>query len=236
MIQRTVVALLAALFVPFLAAAQDGALPDGPGVDLVYAKCQQCHGINYTVNNAGLPDFLWADTIDLMMQLGMQVTPEEEEILFTYLTTYLGTEPPPEPPDEPAAQADAEVDGAAVYQTNCASCHGADGAGIAGAFPPVAQHAANLAAADRAYLTLTLLYGLNGEIVVEGATYNGVMPAWPQLSDAEIAAVLNHTTVGWDDNGALADDFAPYAADEVAAARGQGLSSTDVRELRPDVP
>ncbi len=237
MIQRTVVALLAALFVPFLAAAQDdGALPDGPGVDLVYAKCQQCHGINYTVNNAGLPDFLWADTIDLMKQLGMQVTPEEEEVLFEYLTTYLGTEPPPEPSSEPAAQADAEVDGAAVYQTSCASCHGANGEGVPGAFPPLAQHAADLAAADRDYLTATLLYGLNGEIVVDGTSYNGVMPAWPQLSDAEIAAVLNHTTAGWDEDGALPDDFAPYAADEIASARGQGLSSSDVRELRPDVP
>jgi mono/diheme cytochrome c family protein len=237
-IQRTVVALLAALFVPFLAAAQDdGPLPEGPGVDLVYAKCQQCHPISYTVNNAGLPDFLWADTLDLMKQLGMDVTAEEEEILLDYLTTYLGTEPPPEPPAETEAQADTEVDGAAVYMTNCASCHGQNGEGIPGAFPPLAQHAADLAAADRAYPILTLLYGLNGEIVVEGASYNGAMPAWPQLSDAEIAAVLNHVTAGWDEEGVLGDDFAPYAADEVAERRGEELSTSDVYEARPsDLP
>jgi mono/diheme cytochrome c family protein len=237
-IQRTVFALLAALLVPFLASAQDGGpLPEGPGVDLVYAKCQQCHPISYTVNNAGLPDFLWADTIDLMKQLGMDVTAEEEEVLLDYLTTYLGTEPPPEPPAETEAQADAEVDGAEVYATSCASCHGQNGEGIPGAFPPLAQHGADLAAADRTYPLLTLLYGLNGEIVVEGASYNGAMPAWPQLSDAELAAVLDHVTAGWDEEGVLGDDFAPYSAEEVAAERGRGLTTRDVYDRRPsDLP
>lgn len=233
--QRTILAFVIAL-TGFAFAQDEGALPDGPGVDLVYAKCQQCHGINYTVNNAGLPDFLWADTIDLMQQLGMEVTDEEVDTLYTYLTTYLGTEPPPEPSDQDvAAQSDAAVDGAQVYATSCQGCHQADGSGIAGAFPPVSQHSADLAAVDRDYLPLVLLYGLNGEIVVDGAAYNGVMPAWPQLSDAEVAAVLNAITIDMDPEGVLPADFAPYAADEIAAARGQGLSGADVLEARPDV-
>lgn len=233
--QRTILAFAVAFF--GLAFAQhDGPLPQGPGVDLVYATCQQCHGINYVTSSAGLPDFLWADTLGLMQELGMQVTEEEEETLYTYLTTYLGTEPPPEPVGDPAAQADdTAVDGAQVYASNCQGCHQSEGAGIAGAFPPLAQHAADLAAADRDYLTLVLLYGLNGEIVVEEASYNGVMPAWPQLSDADIAALLNTITIDWDAEGVLPDDFAPYGADEIAAARGQGLGGADVREARPDV-
>lgn len=234
--QRTILALAAALLVGLAFAQDDGPLPQGPGVDLVYAKCQQCHGINYVTTSAGLPDFLWADTLDLMQQLGMEATEEEIDTMYTYLTTYLGTEPPPEPSDDTSAQADdAEVDGAGVYATFCQSCHQADGSGIPGAFPPLAQHAADLAAADRDYLPLVLLYGLNGEIVVDGASYNGVMPGWAQLSDAQIAAVLNVISIDWDAAGVLSADFAPYDADEIAAARGRELGGAEVREARPDV-
>lgn len=236
------VALLAAtLAAPFALAQTDGPLPPGPGVELVYATCQQCHPLRQVVVSDGLPPFLWEDTISLMKQLGMQVTEDEERILVDYFITYMGPGDPPPPPDDWVAartegQADGQPDGAAVFEANCAACHGADGAGVPSAFPPLAQHAADLAAADREYPLLALLYGLNGEIVVDGASYDGAMPSWRQLSDAEIAAVLNHVAVDWDEANALAEDFAPYAADEVAAARGRELSPADVRGLRPDVP
>lgn len=236
MTHRTVIALFAALLFSLASAQDSGPLPEGPGVDLVYGKCQQCHPINYTVSNAGLPDFLWADTIQLMKQLGMEVTEEEEEILLDYLTTYLGTEPPPEPPEASAAEAAADLDGAQVYATNCASCHGAEGAGVSGGFPPVAGHATDLAAADRSYPIDVLLYGLNGQITVDGTSYDGVMPGWQQLSDTALAAVLNHIVIAWDEDGVLPPDFARYAPEDVAEARGQGLGPRDVLERRPSAP
>lgn len=216
------------------AAAQDqGPLPDGPGVNLVYAKCQQCHPINYVVDSAGLPDFLWRDTLSLMKQLGMQVTDAEEEKIFEYLTTYLGTEPPPEPPA--AAGPAAGVDGAQVYAGSCAVCHGAEGQGTPDAFPPLAGHAAGLAASGRDYLPLVVLYGLSGKIVVNGDPYNGVMPSWDQLSNEEIAAVLNEVVAGWSGaGGPEARGIEPYAPEEVRAARGLGLSGGEVRERRPE--
>lgn len=238
MIQRTVLVLLAFACVAAPAAAQtDEGLPPGPGVELVYATCQQCHPLRQVIASDGLPPFLWQDTIDLMQQLGMQVTEEEEATLVEYFSTYMGPGDPPPPPDDwVAAQDAATVDGAAVYQANCAACHGAEGAGVPGAFPPLAGHAADLAAADRDYLPLALLYGVSGAIEVDGARYQGAMPAWGQLSDDEIAAVLDHVTATWGDAGALPDGFGPYTAAEIAAARGQGLSSADVRERRPDLP
>ncbi|MDF1522258.1 MAG: c-type cytochrome [Trueperaceae bacterium] len=124
--------------------------------------------------------------------------------------------------------ADGTVDGAAVYASNCASCHGASGAGIAGAFPPLAGHVPDLLARDggRTYLVNALLYGLQGAIVVDGTNYNGVMPAWGNLSDAQIAAVLNHvTTLDGSDDPA-------FAAEEIAAERGQGRAAADVLALR----
>jgi cytochrome c oxidase subunit II len=123
------------------------------------------------------------------------------------------------------------ADGAAVYASNCASCHGASGAGVAGVFPPLAGHAADLAALDggRPYLIDTLLYGLQGAIVIDGTSYSGVMPAWGQLSDDAVAAVLDHIV-------ALDGSDAPgFTADEVAAERGKGLSAADVLMLRQQV-
>ncbi len=121
------------------------------------------------------------------------------------------------------------VDGAQLYAANCASCHGPGGAGIAGAFPPLAGHAAELAQQSRPYLIDSLLYGLQGQIVVRGTTYNGVMPAWGQLSDDEIAAVLDHIV-------ALDGPSVPsFEADEVAAERGKGWSPADVLDFRRQV-
>jgi mono/diheme cytochrome c family protein len=138
-----------------------------------------------------------------------------------------------------SAQAATEADGAAVFAANCAACHQATGQGIPGAFPPLASgHAAELASAEggRDYLAQVLLYGLQGAIEVTGMTYDGLMPAWLQLSDAEIAAVLNHVVTAWDNADALSAEFEPFAAEEIAAARGAGLAPAAMLELRPTLP
>jgi cytochrome c oxidase subunit II len=130
-----------------------------------------------------------------------------------------------------AADATGAIDGARVYASNCAACHGPAGAGITGAFPPLAGHAAELAALDggRDYLIDALLYGLMGPIVVGGVNYAGVMPAWGQLSDGEVAAVLDHIVAF---GGPATPPFGP---DEVAAQRGRGLAPSDVSTLRAQV-
>lgn len=90
----------------------------------------------------------------------------------------------------------ASANGAQVYTANCVSCHGAQGAGVAGAFPALAGNKAVLG--DDKYLSNVLLYGLQGQINANGQVYNGVMPAWAaSLTDAEIAAVITHIRVSW---------------------------------------
>ena len=105
-----------------------------------------------------------------------------------------GTAAPPATAGGTPVQASA--DGAKVYSTNCASCHGAAGAGVAGAFPALAGDQAILG--SDIYVSDVLLYGLQGQIQAGGQTYNGVMPAWAgTLTDAEIAAVLTHIRSSW---------------------------------------
>ena len=135
--------------------------------------------------------------------------------------------------DEEQAAAWDEALGEQVYGANCASCHQPTGQGIPGAFPPLAEHMADLYAAEgaRDYLINVMLYGLQGQITVGGAPYNGVMPAWPQLSNEQIAAVLNHELTSWG-NRDLLQDFQPLTPAEVEEQRGQGLTAQQVLEQR----
>ena len=50
---------------------------------------------------------------------------------------------------------------------------------------------------DTRILANILLHGINGEISVAGATYSGAMPAFQQLSDAELAAVASYIRSAW---------------------------------------
>ena len=121
--------------------------------------------------------------------------------------------------------------GETVFTTNCASCHQTTGLGVAGAFPPLKGHVPTLYNADRGYLIDLLLYGLQGEVQIESQTYNGVMPAWQQLSDDDLANALNYVTHAWGNEGAL-QNFKPYEAAEIKSARGDSLSSDQVYALR----
>jgi len=135
--------------------------------------------------------------------------------------------------DGAAILAQADVDGAALYTQHCMACHQATGAGIPGAFPPVAGHIGELVAADRAYPAKLVLFGMMGAIEVKGTTYAGVMPGLAAaLSDADVAGILNHTLTAWDDVAILGDAFEPYTADEVAEWRALALQMTDVHALR----
>lgn len=128
------------------------------------------------------------------------------------------------------------ADGAAVYATYCASCHQVDGSGLAGVFPPLAGHAADLHAAEggRRYLVDAVVFGVQGPITVAGVEYDGVMPSWFQLSDEDIAAVLNHVMQAWEtDDAAVA--FEPFVPDEVATSRRGALSAQGVWQRRPDL-
>ncbi|WQB85941.1 cytochrome c oxidase subunit II [Hydrogenophaga sp. SNF1] len=75
--------------------------------------------------------------------------------------------------------------GESVYAANCAACHQANGKG-AGPIKPLDGSAVVLDA-DKGKMTHVLLNGQN----------NGAMPAWKQLSDTELAAVMTYAKNSW---------------------------------------
>ncbi|MGQ9754276.1 MAG: cytochrome c, partial [Thermaceae bacterium] len=76
-----------------------------------------------------------------------------------------------------------------------------------------------------------LLYGLQGPIEVKGMKYNGVLPAYGQLKDEEIAALLNHIATAWGDDKKV-KGFKPFTAAEVKAQRANKLTAQKVLEER----
>ncbi|GIW24300.1 cytochrome c [Meiothermus sp.] len=111
--------------------------------------------------------------------------------------------------------------GPQLYQQNCAFCHGENGQGRPGAFPPLAAHAPELIKTPegRAHLINAVLFGMQGPVRVKGSTYNGVMPAFAQLSDEQVAAVLNYVLSAWGNDKLLPRDHRPVTVAEVNAAR-----------------
>jgi mono/diheme cytochrome c family protein/heme/copper-type cytochrome/quinol oxidase subunit 4 len=134
------------------------------------------------------------------------------------------------------AQADLEWDtvlGEKTY-TNCVACHQPNGQGVPSAFPPQAGHAPEIHNAEggRTYMIHTVLWGLQGEIKVDGETYNGIMTPWGSLlNDEQIASVLNYVLTSWG-NDALLEDFTPITAEEVAAERENKMTAQEVYESR----
>ena len=84
--------------------------------------------------------------------------------------------------------------GESVYQANCASCHMPEGEGLEAVFPPLAKtdYVKNVKRAIS-----IILVGQQGEIAVNGKPYNTAMAALPQLTDQEVADVLNFVRNSW---------------------------------------
>lgn len=96
----------------------------------------------------------------------------------------------------PAAKPTAEELGAQVYSNNCAVCHQATGAGMPNVFPALAGDPV-VTASDPTEHIETVLHGTQGRSI-NGETFAAQMPGWAsQLSDEEIAAVINHERTSW---------------------------------------
>lgn len=118
--------------------------------------------------------------------------------VFTSAFSWLGTDNPSltlltEPDLEESIKLGEEI-----YQGYCLACHMSEGEGLPGAFPPLAK--SDYLMADKERSIRQVMHGSEGEMVVNGETYNGVMPPQP-LSDEEIAHVLNFVRNSWGNEG-----------------------------------
>jgi len=90
--------------------------------------------------------------------------------------------------------------GKAVYMQTCFVCHQPEGQGVAGQIPPLAKSDFLSTLTKEDYIRGVLL-GRTGQIVVNGATYNGIMVPMNYLNDEDIANVLTYVRGNWGNSG-----------------------------------
>jgi len=108
--------------------------------------------------------------------------------------------PPPIEPARELSSAERIEFGRQTYAQNCLACHQAQGEGISGVFPPVAQSDYLNADVERAIGIV--INGLSGQITVNGVNYNSAMPA-VSLSAEEVSNVLTYIYSQWGNSGAV---------------------------------
>ena len=113
----------------------------------------------------------------------------------------------PEPPSDNAALAR----GARLYARDCAACHGAQGQGAAGAYPPLAgQRGVTMAATDN--LVQAVLHGGFAPATRGNPRPYGMPPFAASLSDREIAELLSYVRQAWGNRAAPVSELAVMRA------------------------
>jgi mono/diheme cytochrome c family protein len=118
------------------------------------------------------------------------------------------------------------------YQT-CVACHQANGAGVAGVYPPLVGSEWVTGSEER--LIRVLLHGLNGPIEVKGNTYNGLMPAFGRVpgggynwSNERIAQVLSYIRQEWGNTAGPITTEQVAAVLQAEAARNKPWTQADL--------
>ena len=208
-------ALGAAMLFIDSAFAQRIELPQGPNRDLVYARCRVCHDLQYVVDSAGITGDNWKALIEDMGRYGLRIPGEERDKIVAYLVTYLGPDASKRK-SQNVQTADAIVDGKAVYARQCTSCH---------------QPNPDLYL-DRLFPVYVVLNGLEGPATINGEHYQGAMPPFDHLSNAEIAAVVGYIRSAWGNAKLRPANFNEVSAVTVADARARPMKPKEVLAYR----
>ncbi len=101
--------------------------------------------------------------------------------------------------------------GGALYNGACSVCHQATGMGLDGVFPPLAK--SDFLTTNKERAIGVVVNGLSGPVVVNGKSYNSVMPPMSQLADDEVANLLTYAGNSW------GNSMGAFSAEQVAKVR-----------------
>ena len=118
----------------------------------------------------------------------------------------------PPPPGAAKSKAERIELGRRLFTSICAACHQPTGRGLPNVFPPLAG--SDFLNADKNRAIQTVIFGRQGEVVVNGMKFNNSMPSFP-LNDQDIANVLTFVYNSFGNSGL------EVTPDEVKALRSQ---------------
>jgi mono/diheme cytochrome c family protein len=149
---------------------------------------------------------------ELMSEVVLNSTSQMSDADVRAIAVYLKALPAgaPEPAVSPPSQAQM-ANGEKIYRGACIACHELDGTGAPRIYPPLPGNA-NLQSADPSSTLRIILDGAES-VTTPRAPNKGSMPAYPKLSDQDIADVTTYMRNSWG-NAAPA-----VTAEEVAKAR-----------------
>ena len=122
---------------------------------------------------------------------------------------------------EQAAELTPAEKGKKIFSANCATCHQANGLGVAGQYPPLAGSEIVNGGARRP--AMIVLKGLQGPLTVKGQHFgSAVMQPWEKtLNDQKIADVLTYIRQEWGNTAG------PVSAEGVSALRKELAGRTE---------
>ena len=120
------------------------------------------------------------------------------QAMAVYLKSLPDTGPParPAPRDTSDAATRQLAQGAALYETHCASCHQTDGKGVPPGYPPLAGNRAILTSSPVNAIRIVLNGGFAPGTAGNPRPY-GMPPFGAVLDDGEVAAVVSHVRASW---------------------------------------
>ncbi len=116
----------------------------------------------------------------------------------------------PTPSNETATSANNA--GKNIYTTSCVTCHQPDGKGTGTMIPPLSN--TSYISGNKTKLINVVLNGISKE-KIDGKDYSNVMPAFPQLSDDDIANALTYVRSNFGNNASV------ITSDEVKKVRAK---------------
>jgi mono/diheme cytochrome c family protein len=126
--------------------------------------------------------------------------------------------------------------GLQVYnKPTCVACHQANGKGLPGQFPPLAQ-SEWVREPEPGRIIRIVLDGLSGPIQVEGQGYNSAMVPWKDaLTDEEIAAVLTYVrqNAEWGNSAPAVQPDRVKQVREKSKGRNQPWSVDELLKISP---
>lgn len=101
--------------------------------------------------------------------------------------------------------------GKIIYAKECITCHQADGGGVPGLNPPLAE--SSWATGDKARIIHIVLNGMNDRVEIDGEYYSNSIASHKHLTNKQIADVLTYVRTSFGNNASA------VSAAEVEAVR-----------------
>ncbi len=111
------------------------------------------------------------------------------------------------------------IAGKKLFNSICAACHQASGQGRPNVFPPLAD--SDYLNADKNRAIQIVLFGRQGEVVVNGMKFNNNMPSFP-LTDEDIANALTYVYNSFGNSGL---EITPEEVNAQRSAKPQAVST-----------